>query len=100
MIQFTCEHCGERVRRGRHDRAARNHCPACLWSKHTEHGGQVDRPPCGGMMKPARVGDEEVVWRCLDCGLTVRGFTDDYLFRNLAAGLDNAIPMTFYAGDS
>lgn len=93
---FTCGHCGAVVGPGDwpgHN-PWRNHCPECLWSKHVEIGDQasIGKPPCGEMMKPHKVDDEEVVWRCLGCGFTMRGFTDEYLHRN-AGKFGGAVPV-------
>jgi hypothetical protein len=96
-VQFTCEHCGEAVRRGEGE-PPRNHCPACLWSKHVGFGDThgLGYPPCGAMMRPTDVGGEQVVWRCLGCGFMMRGPTDDYMFRAVSGGLGSAGHVTFY----
>ena len=98
-IQFTCEHCGEVVRRGEGE-PPRNHCPACLWSKHVEIGGRetgnVGYPPCGAMMRGTDVGGEQVVWRCVGCGFMMRGPTDDYLFRTVNRALGSTGHLTLY----
>jgi hypothetical protein len=93
--RFTCEHCGEVVQRGE-GKPPRNHCPHCLWSKHVELGEQVGYPPCGAMMRGTDVGNEEVVWRCLGCGFTMRGPTDDYMFRTVNSALGSTATITFY----
>jgi hypothetical protein len=98
---FTCGHCSEVVppvsRRGK--TWPRNHCPACLWSKHLEFGEQVGQPPCGAMMRGTDVGGDEVAWRCLGCGFMMRGPTDDYLHRVLSGGLRTRATYTFYPRD-
>ncbi len=49
---FTCKHCGKPVEplgKGSY----RNHCPACLWSKHVDAEGPGDRAStCTGLMRP------------------------------------------------
>jgi hypothetical protein len=73
---FICEHCGTQVL-PLAGGGFRNHCPACLWSKH------VDRVPgdrgaaCLGPMEPVAVEQDArrgwmVVHRCLRCGSTRR----------------------------
>jgi hypothetical protein len=72
---FRCRHCrtlvGPPTSGGRH----RNHCPACLWSRHVDERRPGDRAsPCGGSMAPAgvfqrRTGEEMLVHRCLSCGV-------------------------------
>ena len=93
-VWFTCEHCEHLVTRAEGE-IWRNHCPTCLWSKHVELGDQVGCPPCGGMMRPAGVGNEEVVWRCLGCGFTMRGHTDDYMLRTVGK-FGYGAPATMY----
>jgi hypothetical protein len=86
---FTCGHCGAEVPQSEPD-VARNHCPACLWSRHVEIGEEFGWPPCGAMMRGADAGGGQAIWRCTGCGFRYRGPTDDYLFR-AASGT-----MTFY----
>jgi hypothetical protein len=59
-------------------------------------GEQVGKPPCGAMMRPADVGNEHVVWRCLGCGFMMRGPTDDYLFRTVNGALGTTGDITLY----
>jgi hypothetical protein len=71
---FRCRHCrifvGAPPSGGRH----RNHCPACLYSRHVDLRTPGDRASdCGALMAPvamfARPGGEEViVHRCRGCG--------------------------------
>ncbi len=65
--EFACEYCGAWVGEEPVRGATRNACPECHWSKHVEFG-TTSHPPCGGMMKPAEVGDGEILHRCLGCG--------------------------------
>jgi RNHCP domain len=94
-LQFTCGHCGQDVRR-RTGEPARNHCPYCLWSQHTEIGAQFGYPPCGELMKPTEVGNEEIVWRCLSCAFMMRAPTDDYIWRTLNRALGAAARVTVF----
>lgn len=77
---FTCEHCGKDVHPAeyRGEPKPRNHCPYCLWSKHTEIG-----KPCGAMMRGADMGDDQITWRCLGCGYMMRAYSDDAMLRQL-----------------
>ncbi|MBI4079851.1 RNHCP domain-containing protein [Candidatus Kaiserbacteria bacterium] len=65
---FTCEHCGHRIKGSGYT----NHCPRCLWSKHVDvHPG--DRAEvCGGMMQPVALEGSSpeygIMHRCLRCG--------------------------------
>ena len=66
----------------------RNHCPACLWSRHLDDDEPGDRDAtCGATMEPLAVavrGDGEwcLVHRCLSCG---------QLRLNRTAGDDNPL---------
>ena len=73
---FVCERCGTQVLpllRG----GFRNHCPACLWSKHMD-GTPGDRASaCGGLMEPVGVGADAkrgwmIVHHCVRCGMRRR----------------------------
>ncbi|NRH20926.1 RNHCP domain-containing protein [Candidatus Gracilibacteria bacterium] len=49
---FTCEHCGAGVTL-HPTGSARNHCPACLYSKHVDDTSPGDRlATCHGLMAP------------------------------------------------
>jgi len=65
---FTCEHCGERVKGGGYT----NHCPKCLWSKHVDISPGDRANPCGGLMKPVRtegtVAKYFILHECIKCG--------------------------------
>lgn len=77
---FTCEHCGEKVQGSGYT----NHCPKCLWSKHTDNLPGDRQNPCGGLMEPIGLelqGDkQQIVHRCLSCGI---------IKKNKVAGVDN-----------
>jgi DNA-directed RNA polymerase subunit RPC12/RpoP len=71
---FRCGHCGRLVEPlpwgGKH----RNHCPACLYSRHVDERVSGDRASrCGGLMAPVgvftrRTGEYVLLHRCLRCG--------------------------------
>lgn len=73
---FVCENCGTAVDplpRGSY----RNHCPACLWSKHVDHVGPGDRASgCGGLMEAMALDQRSgrgwmVHHQCVRCGKTI-----------------------------
>ena len=73
---FTCAHCGAQVQPLRNG-SVRNHCPACLHSRHVDVQPGDRASDCGGVMAP--VGIEQsgkkgwvIVHRCLKCGHTGR----------------------------
>ena len=73
---FTCAHCGAEVRPLQNG-SVRNHCPACLHSRHVDVQPGDRASDCGGVMAP--VGIEQsgkkgwvIVHRCLKCGHTGR----------------------------
>lgn len=69
---FTCEHCKRSVAPLTNG-SYRNHCPACLYSKHVDAAGPGDRAsPCGALMKPAGVDYRSakgwmILHRCTRC---------------------------------
>lgn len=73
---FTCAHCGTQVGPLQNG-SVRNHCPACLHSRHVDVQPGDRASDCGGLMAP--VGIEQsgkkgwvIVHRCLTCGFTGR----------------------------
>lgn len=73
---FLCSHCGIEVRPLANG-SIRNHCPACLHSRHVDvHPG--DRASdCGGLLEPVGVEHDGkkgwiVVHRCARCGVRRR----------------------------
>jgi RNHCP domain len=53
----------------------RNHCPACLWSKHVDVRPGDRAATCRGLMRPVRIESRggkglAVVHRCEACGFT------------------------------
>jgi hypothetical protein len=108
-FNFDCEHCGKRVPWAmfRGEEKPRDHCPFCLWSKHVSIGAEAGYPPCGSMMEGTRTGeleypghpDSEIIERrCLGCGFTVSGPSDDYLMRVLASGERDSVTCSI-SGD-
>ena len=100
-VLFTCEHCGADVRPGNYkgEPEPRNHCPACLWSKHVSADiSRAGYPPCGGMMRPFDKGGHLILWRCLGCGFMMSGPEDDYLFRAFTSGMVQSVPGTVLYG--
>jgi hypothetical protein len=73
---FVCEHCRLNVlplARG----GFRNHCPRCLWSKHTDCVPGDREAGCKGAMAPVGVEKDArrgwmLVHRCLRCGAVRR----------------------------
>lgn len=64
---FSCEHCGTEVRGDGYT----NHCPQCLWSKHTDIFPGDRAAGCGGLMEPYTVeiqkGEYTIHHRCTRC---------------------------------
>ena len=85
---FTCEHCGARVRGDGYT----NHCPRCLWSKHVDVSPGDRAADCGGAMPPVGVlfedGRHVLVQRCVRCGHQRRN--------RAAAGDDRAALQALY----
>jgi hypothetical protein len=53
----------------------RNHCPACLWSRHVDDRPGDRASPCRAMMRPDRIDHRSgkglvIVHRCHGCGFT------------------------------
>ncbi|KAB8161716.1 RNHCP domain-containing protein [Streptomyces sp. 3MP-14] len=69
---FTCEHCGASVvplTNGSY----RNHCPACLWSKHVDLMPGDRAATCHGLMRPQHIEHRRkkglaIMHRCVECG--------------------------------
>ena len=68
---FECGHCGEDVlplAQGSY----RNHCPACLWSRHVDVVPGDRGSDCGGLMEPVKLTGAsgtgwKVLQRCTAC---------------------------------
>jgi hypothetical protein len=71
---FRCVHCREDVAVSAPGTAHRNHCPACLWSRHVDEREAGDRSSdCLAAMEPIAItvrGDGEwvLIHRCRGCG--------------------------------
>jgi DNA-directed RNA polymerase subunit RPC12/RpoP len=71
---FQCSHCGVAVSNDAPGTSHRNHCPACLWSRHLDRNVPGDRSAtCSGGMEPIAVtvrgeGRWVLIHRCTDCG--------------------------------
>lgn len=70
---FVCESCGVTVKplgKGTY----RDHCPACLVSKHVDRDGPGDRlSSCKGLLMPVSIDQDGkkgfvIVYRCEKCG--------------------------------
>ncbi len=79
---FICEHCGvsvEPLGQGTY----RDHCPACLYSKHVDHDGPGDRlSACKSFLRPVAVDQDGkkgfvIVYKCEKCGKTSRNRAAD-----------------------
>ena len=69
---FVCTHCGERVE-PLGNGSVRNHCPACLWSRHVDVDPGDRASDCGGDLEPVAVepGGKTgwiILHRCARCG--------------------------------
>ena len=74
--QFVCENCGADVPKTAQT-TPRDHCPACLWSKHIDINPGDRKNPCKGMLKPvgAKVHAKKkyiIVYECEKCGKRVQ----------------------------
>jgi DNA-directed RNA polymerase subunit RPC12/RpoP len=87
---FVCARCGFDVPVRAAGTAHRNHCPACLWSRHLDGDRPGDRSSgCRSPMEPIAIsvrgaGEWVVVHRCAGCGA---------LRLNRTAGDDNALVL-------
>lgn len=73
---FTCIHCKLNVPGVAWGTKHRNHCPACLHSKHVDKTPGDRANPCRGVMEPigievcvgSREGEWAIIHRCRSCG--------------------------------
>ena len=70
---FVCVNCGLGVPGVSFGTKHRNHCPACLWSRHVDESIGDRLSVCRGGMEPIAVavrgeGEWCVVHRCVNCG--------------------------------
>ena len=88
---FRCRHCRLDVSLDAPGTAHRNHCPACLWSRHLDGARPGDRAAdCGATMEPLAIavrrdGEWLIVHRCTAC---------DAIDLNRIAGDDNPLLLT------
>lgn len=71
---FTCIHCKLHVPGEAWGTKHRNHCPACLHSRHVDHSPGDRACPCRGPMEPIAIeakegGEWAIVHRCKSCAL-------------------------------
>lgn len=95
---FRCIHCKLNAPALAWGTSNRNHCPACLWSRHVDDAIGDRRSPCAQAMEPIAVaaradGEWSIVHRCVGCGQlrTNRVAGDDDEYRLLALAVR---PMT------
>ncbi|MBY0311226.1 MAG: RNHCP domain-containing protein [Phycisphaerales bacterium] len=73
---FTCVHCKLQVPGAAWGTKHRNHCPACLHSRHVDQTSGDRASPCKGVMEPigievragSRDGEWAIIHRCRTCG--------------------------------
>lgn len=70
---FTCVHCKCAVPYQSFGTRQRNHCPACLWSRHVDDKVGDRRSPCAQPMEPISIasradGEWSIVHKCVGCG--------------------------------
>jgi len=70
---FTCIHCGATIPDMAFGTSQRNHCPACLWSRHVDVKPGDRRSLCRSAMEPIAIwvlddGEWRLVHRCTECG--------------------------------
>ena len=72
---FRCVHCRIDVPMQAPGTRHRNHCPACLWSRHVDDdpGDRAMLDVCGSSMEPIAIGvrgagEWVIVHRCTGCG--------------------------------
>jgi len=73
---FTCLHCGTQVAPLANG-SVRNHCPACLWSRHVDENPGDRAADCGGALQPVRAESHPkkgwiIIHRCTECGMERR----------------------------
>jgi hypothetical protein len=71
---FTCIHCKAQVRGVAWGTSHRNHCPACLWSRHVDEEPGDRGCVCREPMEPIgievrRDGEWAIIHRCRGCGV-------------------------------
>jgi hypothetical protein len=105
---FTCEHCGVEVSLDAPGTSHRNHCPACLWSRHLDRNAPGDRKAdCPGGMEPIAVTVRTesrwvLIHRCTKCGrlrLNKTAGDDNVLLLMQLAALPLATPFVPFAAE-
>lgn len=86
---FTCVCCKHAVSGQAFGTKHRNHCPACLWSRHVDEAPGDRRAVCGRPMEPiaitvAESGEWSIIHHCTGCGR---------LRHNRIAGDDNEMSL-------
>lgn len=81
--EFICENCGNKVSKLGY--SSRNHCPACLYSKHVDINPGDRAEECHGLLEPISVEISSkkgyvIIYKCKKCGK---------IRRNIAAKDDN-----------
>ena len=69
---FTCIHCRRDVPTASFGTKHRNHCPACLWSRHLDIEPGDRQSPCRAPMEPIGIevrddGEWAIIHRCAGC---------------------------------
>jgi Zn finger protein HypA/HybF involved in hydrogenase expression len=77
---FICENCGEEVKKLGY--TARDHCPACLYSKHVDINPGDREADCGGTLIPigvekAKKDGYKIVYKCEKCGEIKKNISAD-----------------------
>lgn len=72
---FECSNCGKTVLPN--GVTSRDHCPACLYSKHVDVFPGDRQNPCGGVLVPVSAQPHPkkgfvILYRCEKCGATVK----------------------------
>ena len=70
---FRCVHCRLDVPTDAAGTQHRNHCPACLWSRHVDDRPGDRAADCGSGMEPIAIsvrgkGEWVIIHRCTGCG--------------------------------
>ncbi len=91
---FTCMKCRHTVPLAAWGTKHRNHCPACLWSRHVDDAPGDRQSPCRALMAPVAIevrrdGEWAILHRCSACNALKanRIAGDDHEFALLALAL-------------
>ena len=99
---FICNNCRRAVPPAQFGGSHRNHCPACLHSRHVDMRPGDRRSACKGLMKPISIwiqdnGEWSLIHKCVKCGAlkTNRIAADDneMLLFSLAASFMSQLPF-------